>query len=720
MSRPITEFIDRMKKANTSELAAQAVDQLLTVKSTDDLLKRLVEIAQSKKFNAETLGFYVFPVLLAKIPKYEDLLPRIADLVRNQRVPVDFSRHCIGLVATFYRRYCDTYPPDFFAFVHDLAVDSAIPPKVRAHVARLLTKVPEKMQRETLQVLVQSADPDLMEAACHTMSRWSNVEMARASNLVDQVIAFADRTPEKALESVNILRTLARSGKPESNAALGKVIAIANSDQDWGRLTACIGRGRTTQQLAAMIRGAIEKMGPQSRMAIHNLIKREPALLELLYTSGHAEALLEVIKTAPTLMGKASLSYLDKILARADDKVAPRARQIKREITTARYNAFLSTDDLRMRKARFSAVPPGRPPGALVRNGTDKRSLYGEYHTGFNMGDALYRHTHIIDPTCHNHWHAAIFQAFEFLHADTTVEGRMRGVHMTGWPGDVKPFAAARNAFTAPQCDVAAEMENLRQNFLDEFMVDDDHPFHGARQTPTMSKVDRLNLLSTSENLVNRGIHYTFVDMLDWNGADWDGSIAAIDNLRCDGVVEYTYEACGKKVCAGKQVANWNIAAAGNQYPDSHEDLHTWGLNPGELCPKVQAGAEGNDTTFVETQPSAPQVREFSIREEAAPLGNFVVIKFNVQSDQYYSVYVRILVGHAGGPFDFATTGDVGPDSGIAGTWMFKEVDEGTNHFAYWQKPGNQANAAPLEFRLVAVDQGGNVSTEYYCRLPES
>lgn len=134
----------------------------------------------------------------------------------------------------------------------------------------------------------------------------------------------------------------------------------------------------------------------------------------------------------------------------------------------------------------------------------------------------------------------------------------------------------------------------------------------------------------------------------------------------------------------------------------------------------MQAGGEGDDTTFVPTQPSAPKVTAFSIHEEPAPTpsGSIVAIKFNIHSDHYYSVYVRILVGPEGRPFTFATTGTDVIASGIAGPWRFKEVDAGTNHFAYWQKDTHPGGNANLEFRLVAVDKGGNLSEEFYCRLP--
>lgn len=49
---------------------------------------------------------------------------------------------------------------------------------------------------------------------------------------------------------------------------------------------------------------------------------------------------------------------------------------------------------------------------------------------------------------------------------------------------------------------------------------------------------------------------------------------------------------------------------------------------------------------------------------------------------------------------------------------MFKRVDEGTNHFAYWQgktRGGEDYSGVngDYEFRMVTVDMGGNVSEEF-------
>lgn len=719
MSTSLNEFIANMKKANTCELASQAVDQLLASKSSEGLVKILDAVADSEAINDETLGYYVFPGLQRKIAKDESLLDEFIKLIKRSDLSETFIMHCIALLTNYYRKAeVSTPPAKFVNFIRDVSINEKIGVTVRAWTARLLTRIPEKESLGILEKLIDSGEAQLIEAACHTIARWSGTALSDHHALINRLLAYFKRSPERVLAHPQLMRTVARLDRHNAGAIFEKLIPSIGSGKDAVNLAACLAPGSSAKLLTEII-GIAKTQGSEGRQAIRHLIRKEPSLLDLLYQGKHYKNLIEVIKTEPTRLGTAAIKYLDRIKA-DEGESASEAAELKRELISARYNAFLPRENLLMRRNGSTEDQPTASATAL-RNGTQKQALFAEYSTGFNMGDALYRDTHIIDPFCHNHWHAGIFQTFEFIPTDTDVRGIMRGVHMTGFPGSVEPFVAQSDDFARPQCEVAIAMKNLYKVFMKEFMVDGKHPFRGARQTPVMSKMDRINLVEKSEELTCRSIYYIFADMLDWHGTHWSGAVEDIDNLRCDGVVEYTYEACGKKVCAGKQAANWNIASAGNQYPESHADLHTWGLNEGELCPKVQAGAEGNDTNFIPSQPSVPEVKEFTIHEETLPTGNVVVIGFNVESENYYSVYVRMLVGAEGGPFDFVTTTAMGA-SDIAGKWMFKEVDEGTNHLAYLPKSEIAAiiggNAANLEFRFVAVDKGGNVSAEYFSRLP--
>ncbi len=725
MGSPLDQFMAAIKKADTSELANQAVDQLLTDTPPQELVNTLIEVAQSEGLNDEMLGYFILPglkrIILKRIQeKYPDPLAEVIALVKNSEVPQKLVLHCIDYLSNFFRKGYAIDPSEFVDLVRDIACDFHLPLAVRTRTARLLAKLPPRDQKAILKPLIDSREPPLITAACSALCRWPGGDLVQAGELIDPLIDFVKQSPAAAVQSPNILRTLARIDTEESHKAFAALVEKDWEDDDWVRLATCIAPNSAFAPLLRTIQGVLKIKGPRKGEATRSLMRRIPGLAESLHEQARYRELLGVLKLEPTAMDKSPLPFIEKIPTNIDADTSKMAEELKRDFKSARCTAFLSKEDIQAWKEKqlddLQQPPP--PPPAIKRDSTDQGRRYGEYCTGLNMGNAIYRDTYLIDPTCHNHWHAAVFQAFEFTHEDDGVEGHMRGVHMTGFPGAVQPFAASSCGFNNPNIDVAVQMHDLYDAFLKAFKVDDDHKFHGARQTASTGKSERLCLLQASEDLMSYDIQYVFADMLDWKGSHWSGTAADIDNLRCDGVVEYIYESCGEQVCAGTQADCWNIAAEGNQYPESHADLHTLELDRGELCPRVQAGDEGNDTTFIRAERSAPAIKAFSVHEEA---NNVVALAFNVESKNYYSVYVRLLAGPMGGPFDFVTSGAVGPAEGLSGTWCFKEVDEGTNHFAWCPKhtlPGHNASSnQPLEFRLVAVDKGGNVSAEHYCRL---
>ncbi len=95
----------------------------------------------------------------------------------------------------------------------------------------------------------------------------------------------------------------------------------------------------------------------------------------------------------------------------------------------------------------------------------------------------------------------------------------------------------------------------------------------------------------------------TWTDMLDINNIwqwcppewyeNWNGKISRIDELRCDGVIEYRYEKNGLFVSNDK-----NIGHSGNSNVYGHNEWHDgWADiygNGAELCPRFQAGEPPN------------------------------------------------------------------------------------------------------------------------------
>jgi hypothetical protein len=706
----IEDFIHQMRAAGDCDAAKEAVDQLFAAPSPDEIVSRLIAVSNQIE-NDEMLGWYIFPGLRRKVTQDPSLFPGIKALVRSRDIRTNVRLHAIDLIDKLYRDQHTRYPADYISFICDTAVDRQVEIPARARIARLLSRVPGRKQLDTLRNLVHTEDMELVEAAAHTVSRWPGDRLRRHAEIVTEIIRIADRSPAEAIRQPSLLLTIARSRNRKSGDVIDRLIDSTQKEDDWQRLAACIGPHCNRRQLARIVEGVADTMGSRAMIPLRHLFKKEPARLESLYTSGYHSAFVKAIEVDPYRIGAKALGFLEDLEKKQDPDMARSAKRLRQELTSARRNPFLPSARL------LEWQEKGDNPGP---HSTDAQVIHDPYCTGFHMGDALYRNTFVWDPTCHNHWHGAIFQTFTFDSKNAPGHGSMQGIHITGFPfAKVQTFTANRS-FAHPTCKVADAMKGLRDGFLAAFKADGQDAFHGARTTDSpIAPGKRLEILNASADLVEQGIDYTWWDMLTSKSDHWQGTVSDIDRIRCDGVVEYTYERCGKQVCVGTRAAHWNIANAGNEYLESHADLHTWthGLTAGELCPRVQAGDAGTGSSFVKPSPSGPQVEKFAVTRA----GGAVAVKFKVASKEYHTVYVRITVHREDHPYGFIVTRQNGNPEAIPGEWMFMEVDAGTNHFAYWKGDTMAGHYGGITgrnvFQIVAVDRGGNVSAELSCEL---
>lgn len=207
--------------------------------------------------------------------------------------------------------------------------------------------------------------------------------------------------------------------------------------------------------------------------------------------------------------------------------------------------------------------------------------------------------------------------------------------------------------------------------------------------------------------------------MLDYKDWDWDGTVGDIDETRCDGVIEYSYEKHNLKVCEGHDSSEWKIAKPGTNNVENHNDFHNHAYNQGELCPRIQAGDRGNDTTFITPPAARPTIDTFSV----TPFMLFFApaVWFTVSAPQSYHVYARLLVRKKGeGSFHFVRTED--PYGGMGtpvGDWrLMKSNANPPGEAAFWLGktaggPDYRGQDGTFQFRLQVIDQGGNVSNEH-------
>lgn len=102
-------------------------------------------------------------------------------------------------------------------------------------------------------------------------------------------------------------------------------------------------------------------------------------------------------------------------------------------------------------------------------------------------------------------------------------------------------------------------------------------------------------------------LYYTLWGQIDWYGSSWDGTIADLDNIRCDGLVEVAYELNSVKVWAKDQQESHYLI---QNYPEEHNHIPDFlpfvyydDPDPNyEVTPSVQRGGYG--LTYTKLRPS--------------------------------------------------------------------------------------------------------------------
>ena len=93
-------------------------------------------------------------------------------------------------------------------------------------------------------------------------------------------------------------------------------------------------------------------------------------------------------------------------------------------------------------------------------------------------------------------------------------------------------------------------------------------------------------------------LYYTIWGQIDWYGWSWDGTIADLNNIRCDGLVEVAYELNSVKVWGKDQQESHYLI---QNYPKEHNNIPEfvwpfWFSTPDpdyEVTPSVQRGGYG-------------------------------------------------------------------------------------------------------------------------------
>jgi hypothetical protein len=144
--------------------------------------------------------------------------------------------------------------------------------------------------------------------------------------------------------------------------------------------------------------------------------------------------------------------------------------------------------------------------------------------------------------------------------------------------------------------------------------------YWGAYNTGNLSVQDRLDIVAVASLLeADTDIEYEFNDALDYTGWTWEGTVDDINNIRCDGLIEYSYEKSGENVW-GQYGSKYDISYS-TDYCDAHNDMPDASVNADkELSPKAQRGGFGNTNTYMD--PSTPRSPTTSYSITSGTLGS--------------------------------------------------------------------------------------------------
>lgn len=320
------------------------------------------------------------------------------------------------------------------------------------------------------------------------------------------------------------------------------------------------------------------------------------------------------------------------------------------------------------------------------------------------------------------HYHAGVFQYFEYLPNGT---GRIWYSEMDGgldWGDHSRSRNVTYNISTS-----SSNLNTLKNSFKTAFHGGES--YHGAYSINNISADTRASIASTARALGTSSINYTWQDMLDvndtwcgwWWCEDWNGEIYRIDELRCDGIVEYSYEKNEQIVSkifysdGSINTGRQNIATPDIENVNSHNTFHEGVHCCNELCPRIQAGKNhrGSGTERSNFDPLIaldPTISNFSRTQ----FSNKIQLNFKVADNASVKAYVLIQVKKTS-ESTWRTLLDQNNNK-----WQFKAVNltdwNGSVQSDYFHIPWNgeydggkySPGSYNFDIKITVIDQGAN------------
>jgi hypothetical protein len=612
-------------------------------------------------------------------------------------------------------------------FMEQLAHNPTRPVRLRASALHRLYLKPSPQAAKKLAPFLESANPWFINAAARTVVQWQNEGSLPAEVNLTPVYTYAKQNLSIARKLPAVLRMFANATDPAAQEVLEE-IANRVTGHDRARLINAAGDKLSLKTLATLVQSVSEQWDNRSERALQAVFMEHKDRLQALEGAGLHRSYLQALATLPKAIQVAEISRV-KSVRKFTPEVASQASRVLLSAGVS-FTGGVRTPARRKMSPRDEAL--ARFNDALLRvnemNRQDSGKVASGFLTGLHKADALYVDLGFGFNITGQHWHTGVYQGFlpsrdgKVGTLSIAQAGRSGSTSTNVFDFDCIELLETSTSFESPETPIAETMQNLHDNLMQSLRkFDHNLKVHAPRRTPGMTAEIADQIASTAASFFDQGIDYTPFDMMVHRGDHWQGKVSDIQATRCDGVVEFSYEKNGQIVCRGTNETRANIARRGKRFLDNHNDLHSASLQSGELCPRVQAGDQGdndhrgelNSRMTTAEGPSPPLVESFYV----TPRFWFFppMINFRVNAQRYDEVYVRITVSKGGGSFHFVHTDALGTEESWEADWRFERLPTQLDVCAFWlgktaNGPDFKGQDGKYEFRLVAVDLAGNVS----------
>lgn len=693
------------------------------------LLRRL-----TRDLGTYSKGYILSFLLQERLAADHELFHELTNELVRRVGPFDF-RVALTDILRVHSRKAKRRRDAYQAALARIAGDKRQSLAMRAHAARRAGLRPSAEGKDLVDAFLRSRSNTLVNAAGHVMAAWKSDRRRVPRKSSARIVRYATENPRVALRSAGILSAIAALGAGRDTRVVNRLMRSARRADDLAPFINIVGPTCTTETVAKVVAQVADKRARRAKVMLRSLFSANPEQLDALYKKGYKAEFIWTLGEMPSIVDGRHAKWLSKSISDSDPELRRDTRRVARAVAgrwdlmglqaaSAQMIDGSVHGELRLKlEAQLEIV--AEIALTLPRVVEDVTSVDEEGCTVYHKADCIARDLGEIQnmPLVDNHWHNHLYAGLEVDRDDGEIS-----LSAIQNDGDEMQRMVAEGDVSDPDASIRDVVRELKGELVEqmEWGGDKGYALHGGRRPGGMTPERANEIVSTADSLFGEEIGYVWMDMLSSKGETWQGNVDDIAALRCDGVVEFCYEKNDEEVCRGRRPHLWNIARNGNKYRDNHNKLHGiwhWDSPRGEICPRIQAGNRTGSHKATEINltklsrdgdPTPPVIALFGVTPRIVSIPP--MIHFRIESDRYSQVWVRLTVRRgSSGPFHFVTTSTLGADESLDEDWDFVCVGVERDHRHLWlgeTEDGQdyQSETGPFEFRLVAIDLGGNVS----------